>query len=58
MYINANELEPKFPNYSVLKNLKQKYFNLKSHRFFVNRHFYVLTKCSLVYANVSFIKWL
>ena len=40
MYINAKELEPKF----------------SSHRFFVERHFYVLTNCYLVHVDKLFSK--
>ena len=40
MYIHANELEPKF----------------LSHRFFVKRHFYVLTNCYLVHVDKLFSK--
>ena len=51
MYMNANELKVIDILLIVIK---------KSHRFFAiwhyRRHFYVLTKCPLVYATVLFSK--
>ena len=65
MYMIENEIEPNYSeSIQYLKILSKIFLTFyclvltKSYRFFVIRHFFVLTKCLLMYANVIFSKWL